>query len=70
MPPGGRMKGIPLLEGGDKSPSQKTGQILRIWDKIVEITLQGKKPASKSINVTEQPINYNGVLQLATHIEI
>ena len=70
MPPGGRMKGIPLLEGGDKSPSQKTGQRLRIWDKIVQIILQGKKPASKSISVTEQPINYRGFMQQGTHIEI
>ena len=70
MPPGGRMKGIPLLEGGDKSPSQKTGQRLRIWDKIVQIILQGKKPASKFKSVTEQAISYRGFVQLVTHREI
>ena len=70
MPPGGRMKGIPLLEGGDKSPSQKMGQRLRIWDKIVQIILQGKKPASKSITVSEPPINYRGCVQLVAHIEM
>ena len=60
MPPSGRMKGIPLLEGGDKSPLQKKGQRFS-WNLGQNCT---NHPVSKSKSVTEQPINYRGFVQL------
>ena len=72
MPPSGRMKGIPLLEGGDKSPSQKKGQRFskNLGQNCTNHPAMEKKPVSKSKSVTEQPINYKGFVQLVTHIEI